>query len=68
MGLFKFFCIKAEIKDESTPPDKKQPTGTSDINLAFTDFTSSSSIKFSISDCFKGLLSLDLFAFSSVDQ
>ena len=30
IGLIEFFCIKAVIIDESMPPDKKDPIGTSD--------------------------------------
>ena len=36
IGLFDSDCIKDAINDESIPPDKKQPNGTSDIICFFT--------------------------------
>ena len=40
------FCIKAVIKELSIPPDKKEPSGTSDIMWFFTEFSKANSISF----------------------
>ena len=39
-----FFCIKVETREESIPPDKKVPTGTSEINCDFIEFVNNSSV------------------------
>ena len=36
-GLKLFFCINDAVSEESIPPDKKQPIGTSDNILFFID-------------------------------